>query len=104
MLDFANKFSKEKAKNDFVVTNKGKINPMNDNADANDVIKPMDLKDLYGANSDDDKDKNGDDDDDNDNDKNKNKNLFPGDDEEYDPNQFKNVNKNIPLMIGVGYG
>jgi len=62
MLDFVNKYSKEKPKNDFVITNKGKINPMNDNADANDVIKPINLNDLFGANDDDNdnKDNNGD--------------------------------------------
>jgi hypothetical protein len=54
MLDFVNKYSKEKPKKEFDITNKGKINPMNDNADANDIIKPINLKDLYGANDDDD--------------------------------------------------
>lgn len=46
MLDFANKYSKEKSKKDFVVTNQGRINPMNDNADVNDLIKPINIKDL----------------------------------------------------------
>lgn len=46
MLDFANKYSKEKAKKDFVVTNQGRINPMNDNADVDDNIQPFNIKDL----------------------------------------------------------
>ena len=65
---------------------------MNDNADANDVIKPINLKDLYGANDDDDDKNQGDEVDNNDD---KNKNVFPNEDDDYDPNKFKNVKKFI---------
>lgn len=46
MLDFANKYSKEKQKKDFVVTNQGRINPINENAEVNDLIKPINLDNL----------------------------------------------------------
>lgn len=35
-----------------MVSNKGKVNPINDNANEDDVIKPINIKDLVGADSD----------------------------------------------------
>ncbi|CAD8057294.1 unnamed protein product [Paramecium sonneborni] len=46
MLDIVNKYSKEKQKSDFVVTNQGKINPMNEGANANEPLSKFDLGNL----------------------------------------------------------
>jgi hypothetical protein len=52
MKNFVDKFSSEKSKKEFVVSNLGKINPMNDNANPNEVIKPINIKNLMGADED----------------------------------------------------
>ena len=46
MVDFVNKYSKEKQKKDFVITNQGIVNPINDDTNMNDFIKPINLNDL----------------------------------------------------------